>query len=295
MKEEHYGALYESADASARVGQTRFLRATRIRLFGLVVAAVGGAFTLDAGRIELFGTVSLLAFTVALASELFVLIDKPERLWYEGRAAAESVKTLVWRFMMGADPFPLDRGDDEVTEAYLGRLRELLRDLSQLGMSPASSAELQITEQMLEARHKPLHERKVLYELGRVEDQRGWYARKAQWNAARAVRWSVAAVALELGGVIGAALKAFQVTEIDVLGLLAAAAAGVAGWGQAKQFRALSRAYFVASQELATIRSQVHTDLDEGGWNEFVQDAEGAISREHTLWRASRVLGLGPP
>lgn len=58
---------------------------------------------------------------------------------------------------------------------------------------------------------------------------------------------------------------------------------------QAKQHRALAQAYAVASQELASITSQLNRGITEQEWPQFVIDAEEAISREHTTWLASRV------
>ena len=42
------------------------------------------------------------------------------------------------------------------------------------------------------------------------------------------------------------------------------------------------------SQELAAISGQVDWAATEPEWAHFVDQAEEAISREHTLWRASR-------
>jgi SMODS and SLOG-associating 2TM effector domain 1 len=44
----------------------------------------------------------------------------------------------------------------------------------------------------------------------------------------------------------------------------------------------------VASQELSAISGQVDWSASERDWAHFVDQAEEAISREHTLWRASR-------
>jgi hypothetical protein len=44
----------------------------------------------------------------------------------------------------------------------------------------------------------------------------------------------------------------------------------------------------VTSQELAAVATAHELATDEKEWASFVAEAEGAISREHTLWRASR-------
>jgi hypothetical protein len=94
----------------------------------------------------------------------------------------------------------------------------------------------------------------------------------------------VVSIVLEIAGLIGGALKAFGWIDFDLLAFLAAA------WMEAKQHRTLATAYGIASQELASIASELPTLHSEERWAAFVAQAEEAISREHTLWRASRGL-----
>jgi hypothetical protein len=77
---------------------------------------------------------------------------------------------------------------------------------------------------------------------------------------------------------------------LDVIGILTAIAASSAAWVAVKQHEVLARAYSVASNELASIDTQINarSDWTEGDWAKFVSNAEEAVSREHTSWRASR-------
>ena len=288
MRDEDYPALYRSADAGSMNGQRRFLRATRVRLWGLVLAAVGGGFSLAVGRVDAFGLLGLVAFIAALGAELYMLTEKPDHQWYSGRAAAESAKTLTWRYMVGGQPFPVDGPADAADDAFLARLSEILHDLSELDLAPLLTTDQQITPAMKALRSRSLDERKQAYRQDRIDDQRAWYAAKAQWNARQSSRWSLAALTLECTGIVFAAAKAFGALQVDLLGLLAAAAAGLTAWSQAKQYQTLGRAYAVASQELATIRTHLDRPTAEAEWARLVQEWEEAISREHTLWRASR-------
>jgi hypothetical protein len=74
----------------------------------------------------------------------------------------------------------------------------------------------------------------------------------------------------------------------SLLGVAAAASASAAAWLQTRQHENLTTAYSVACQELASVRSLIEQNRDEATWAQFVEDAEEAISREHTMWRASR-------
>jgi hypothetical protein len=293
VKEQDFGSLYQSADESSLIGQRRFLLATRIRLGGVVAAAVGGAFAAEAGPVDIFGLIALVAFLAALAAEVYVVTEHPDRVWYEGRAAAESTKSLAWRYMVGGEPFPVAQATAAVDTLYLERMYDVLHDLASLDLIAAAGAQ-HITNEMRRVRALPLDDRQALYRTDRLEDQQRWYADKSKWNGKRSFAWSVTAIALEFAGVVGAALKAFNLTHFDLLGVLAATAGAVTAWSQAKQHQTLHRAYFVASQELAAILSQITAPITEESWTQFMQKAEEAISREHTLWRASRAVKPAP-
>ena len=114
-----------------------------------------------------------------------------------------------------------------------------------------------------------------------------WYRAKAKLNARNQIRFLLITIVLEFVGVLGAVLRIADVVDVDLLGVIAAVAAGAASWAQTRQYGQLSRAYAVAANELAIIEAQAKVQ-PEDRWSRFVDEAEEAISREHTLWRASR-------
>jgi len=71
---------------------------------GAILDAIAGE--LDSYKTFLAITGAVLFF-ISLALSVYVKSAKLECTWYDGRAVAESVKSLSWRYMMGADPFPL--------------------------------------------------------------------------------------------------------------------------------------------------------------------------------------------
>lgn len=293
LTDEDFPALWRSTDASSLDAQRRFLSATKIRLVALVAAAVGGAFVWRAGEFDLAGVIALLAFTVALGATVMISIDRSQQVWYEGRAAAESVRTLAWRYAVGGTPFPVTLSGREADALLIARMHDVMAGLEGLDVMPAVPGQQQITDAMRRVRALPLDERMAIYDSGRLEDQRRWYAARAASSGRAGRRWRVVTIALEFSGVVGAAAKAFGVVELDVLGVLGAGAAGVTGWAEAKKYDALRPAYFIASQELAAVRSELTAVTSESDWARFVQGGEEAISREHTLWRASRGVRSG--
>ncbi len=284
-----FPALFRSADRESERAQRSYLRSLRVRLGALLVAAFGGALTLTtAGGFQVGGGLAFLAFACALGAELFLATTNPLTSWYEGRAAAESAKTLAWRYMVRAEPFEGETAD--VDKQFLSQTHSLLQDLQSISLSTAEPDAQQISDKMRQIRVLDFEERRKVYLDDRIADQQRWYSDKARWNDRRARSWVLVSIFLEIAGLLGGALKAFGLVNFDLLGFLAAAAGSVLAWIEAKQHRNLATAYGIASQELASIATELLTVNSEQRWAAFVAQSEEAISREHTLWRASRGL-----
>jgi hypothetical protein len=275
-----------AASAASSAAQARMLTATRLELGLIILASVGGMLAWVIPPV-IAAILSVAGFAGAFLLGGYVARARPERQWYDGRAAAESCKTLAWRYAVGGQPFGLRTAGERATdEAYVESIDEVIESLEYAAAKAGSGA--QITEEMRTMRGASLDVRRTAYEMGRIEDQQDWYADKAKFNRGRAEIWRTAVLVLEFSGlVLGLATIAFAVA-IDFIGVIAAVAAAVMAWLQVKQHETLARAYSVASGELAAIRSLTRHQGSEDDWAEFVAQAEEAISREHTLWRASR-------
>lgn len=284
--------LHDAASRSSLTAQLRFMRATRAQLGSLLIAAVGGAVTFEQGDVRIGAVVSLAGFVVALSIRGFLLTTRPAKAWYEGRAAAESVKTLAWRYAVGGHPFVRTIPDEEADRLFVQRCSDVLQGLTTLDIAFGSSA--QITDEMRSLRNAPLQTRKAAYEAGRIAEQQGWYSTKATWNQVRLTRWQLTLVVVEATGLLAAIARVAGWIDINLLALAAACSAAATAWLQARQHEQLAAAYALTAQELANVRSLVqHSPQDdEDSWAVFVQDAEEAISREHTMWRASRGVRL---
>lgn len=284
--------LHDAASQSSLSAQQRSLWATRLQLGSLVLAAVGGVLTLNDGDLEIGPVVSLVGFSLALAIRAYLLATQPAKAWYQGRAAAESIKTLAWRYAVGGHPFAACVPDDEADTLFIDRCREILDDLTTLDVG--ASGPSQVTKEMRTLRMQPLATRKQAYESERIEEQRSWYSDKADWNRKRRVAWQLVLVGLEVAGLSTAIARVANWVDINLLGLVAAGAAAAAAWLQTRQHEQLAAAYALTAQELANVKSLVRhsPDDDDDSWAVFVRDAEEAISREHTMWRASRGVRL---
>lgn len=290
LDEASLPSLFRAADQASNRGQRRAANWGAARLALLFAAAVAGVVPLQVGRLDMMAFVAMLAFVLALLLEVRLATDKPERTWYQGRAAAESVKTLSWKYAVGGSPFGVGPDDPDGPSAdrlFLDRLTEVKDRTRDLDWAPVNGSG-QITGRMRALRAQPLAARRAVYASGRVEDQRRWYVAKARANEVAGDRWANLAYGITALGVVGAALKGAGVVGVDVLGVASAAAAAAVAWIQFRQYRTLRAAYALTAQELGVVADRLATVTGERAWAEAVGDAEQAISREHTLWLARR-------
>ncbi|MDH2429001.1 DUF4231 domain-containing protein [Sphaerisporangium sp. TRM90804] len=283
--------LFQAADQASLHGQKRYITSTALRLALIVLAAVTAALSLRVGaaKVDVMALVTAVAFVGTALVEVYLLADRPSQTWYDGRALAESAKTLAWRYAVGGAPYTRT-GDAEEEQAagqrFRRELESLLIDAPETGIEATTAPA--ISPRLRELRAAAFEERKQAYLTGRILDQQRWYSSKATLNRSRAHSWRIALLAMELLGVVAALLRAFGVLAIDLPGIAAAVVGAGAAWLAVKQHDSLARAYAFAANELAIARSRLEDATDEPRWAAEVADAEEAVSREHTMWRASR-------
>lgn len=287
LPRERMPSLYRDADDGAVSGQRTLLWLTRVRLFALILVATASVLSAAIAERPLLWVVAA-AFITAVALEIVLWAVKPERRWYDGRAAAESLKTLVWRYSVRGEPFGEDLTGQAADELFSSRIAEVLLGLR--GISPDAGnyqSTTQVTPEMRALRQSDLEERVATYHSERIQDQQRWYSRNSVRNHRRARVWTALLVLLECCGLVLVGLEVSGKIEVEIVAIIACLSASVVAWVETRQFRTLAEAYFIASRELAVIGSQVD-DQRPASWATFVGRSEEAISREHTLWRASR-------
>ncbi|MDZ7929315.1 DUF4231 domain-containing protein [Rhodococcus sp. NPDC076796] len=277
--------VWREADRSSLKGQRLTLRLVRAKVCGGVFAAVGGALTWKLGHVDLAAVMILLGFAAALVSETTSWICNPERKWYDGRAVAESVKTLAWRYAVGADPFPAGMPPEDAEEEMRRRISRITQEINDVVVFETS--DVVITPQMDGLRGAPFTEQRDAYVDGRTIEQKRWYAKKARYNMRQAQGWRLALTAAEILAVMLAIGKLFGGWQIDAAGLFAAIIGAGAAWVAVKQFAPLASAYSVATNELGIQAGRLRS-VEADRWPVVAADAEEAISREHTTWLASR-------
>ncbi|MFJ9460210.1 DUF4231 domain-containing protein [Kitasatospora sp. NPDC101447] len=284
--------FFWAADAASLRGQRRSVLLSAWELVLLVVAAATGS-----ADGEPWAWPAAVAYLGAVALAVVISRQNPQGLWYEGRAAAESVKTLVWKYAVRADAYqPPPRALPDAEGLYrfqLGRVLGAFRDGPAAVPGSGAGSGADITAAMRDLREQPLAVRREVYLAERIQVQHDWYRAKARY-CARTGHWAgVLGVLLPALGLVLALLRALGAFTYDALGTVSAVAASVTAWAQLRQYRPLAAAYGLAAEELAQIQRQLaELDLDspeaEEIWARLARDAEDAISREHTTWQARR-------
>lgn len=288
LRSEDLPGLFQAADEAAVGGQRSYLRSYGLRLVLAIVAAVCAALSLRVGTqaTDLAALGTALAFVCILTLDIGLLSARPNRTWHEGRALAESVKTLAWKYTVGGDPFDHTLTEQEADTRLIDRTWQLQHSFPEVQLEPTTVAT--ITDRMRELRGYTFAERRQGYLEHRIQDQQRWYATKSKQHRRRGRRLRAIALMLEVAGIAAALAKAFNAINFDLAGVVAASIAGIAAWTSARQDDRVSTAYATSSNELALIAENIR-NAGENDWGAAVSDAEAVINREHALWRSSHI------
>lgn len=281
-----YPALYQAADLASIDGQRAYVRVVRIEILLLLLGAAVGS--LAAFEDRLAAGLPFVAAAMFLAAALIKLVTRERRYdktWFDGRAVAETAKSATWQFMMRVPPY---QDDSTAESALVEMLRRTLEARPQLyaGLTPASAGTRQISADMRAMRARPLAGRLDAYRRFRLEDQMQWYRSKSVFHRERGARYFWLSLAIEIFalGVAAASFVAPQLARLNALALLAAVATAATAISQLGRHDELSKSYGLAYQELSLIDGIAERVISEDRLAAVVTDAEGAISREHTMW-----------
>jgi hypothetical protein len=286
VQHAYYPALFRSADDASNKKQKTYLRLIGTEYTVLLLASL---LSDSAFKGPTFYLLYAFIFVVAVILLLTRNFWKLQQDWYRCRALAESVKTLTWRYIMRAAPFAhgpslADARAEFRTQLY--RTFDSNRATADK-IDPNWSADDQITAEMDRIRALSLDERKKYYTDHRLNDQRTWYMGKARENSRSANHWIIATVAAyALAFALVLARIKFPDWVFWGIGPVIVFASSAIGWMQVKKFNELAAAYTVTAHEIGFIKPKLDAVESETDFSEFINDAELAFSREHTLWIA---------
>ena len=282
-----YPALYHAADRASVVSQRRYLFAIKVYVLFTVIGALFSNYLASSTE---SGIIAALIFFALLALSIFQANKRFDKIWYNGRAVAESVKTRTWRFITRAEPYIDNEKVDNVKMEFCNDLKEILdqnEELAEYFLHESILGET-ITEEMLKIRSWDFKERLEYYISNRINEQRNWYYTKSKMNNKYARNWFISLVIVHL------LIISFLLIEIGYgaywlpTNSLIVVSSSILMWMQIKKYQDLATSYSLTAHEIGILKSQVFNVIDEKSLSDFVKDSENAFSREHTQWVARK-------
>jgi hypothetical protein len=292
LNDEKMPALFQVADKASKNAQNYYVQSMKINLLLIVLAGLLGAFSLETTtdkKIAAF--VAAIFLLSSLILTIIIQLIKWEDVWYEGRAVAESAKTLAWRYATCAEPFLSTLPESKVDTELRKNLNLLLQGKERLA-SFIQGKDVQrqyISDEMRQLRKESFKDRLDVYVNHRIKTQQEWYTNKAAFNAKWENVWFAIIIISQIGAVISAVYMIFNPKlNINLTGFFGALAAAGVAWLQLKRYQELTRSYNITALELGMVIDQSREIISEQALSVYVGDSENAISREHTLWLARR-------
>jgi hypothetical protein len=289
MPDGAFPAVYAGADVAAIEGHKRYVRLVQAELILLVLAAAPTVYQLpEVEEVRWAFALQAIFLIGAFIAKLANRFREYDEQWFQSRAIAETIKSSTWRYMTRVEPF--DGDEVAASAAFTNSLQETLQTGGAFHhhLYLALPDGEPITPFMRQQRALSFSERKAFYQQARLADQIRWYSRKADANDRYAARWFWASLGFEGLALFGAIASVATVTSFDAVGLFATLSAGATAWTQLGRHNELRKTYGLAAYELTFLRIAIQDSDDESVFAHTVLEAEGAISREHTMWMAKR-------
>jgi FtsH-binding integral membrane protein len=281
--------LFQSADTASVKEQKKFFNGIFWYLTLLIVAALFAFFADDYPN-PIFKIVSTVLFLLTLFIMIWLRVSRPDDIWYNGRAVAESVKTRSWRWMMRAEPYIDCNNIEIVRKHFVNDLKTILKQneslIGKLGIS--ASIEEPISEKMIEIRKLNLSDRFNFYRQERITNQAIWYTAKSKFNKKRAEMWFWTTVSLHALAILLLLYNIYDPNAKLPIEVIAVAASSVLTWLQSKKHNELSSSYSLTAHEIILIKSETNRIETEEDLSEYIMNCENAFSREHTQWFARK-------
>ena len=289
-----FPALFQKTDQFSINAQQAYLKWVRLELFILILAAILSVFPIFNNPDYRLGAILVaVSLIVGIALTFYIKHSKFEDDWYMGRAIAESVKSLTWKYITRGAPFGKSGQSDIVDRQFIALLKNINDQYkSFLKVSCLSDGDVFISPQMKKIRESELEKRKQVYVENRITDQLKWYEKKSLFNKAQTNKLHWLIIIMQAIALIYAIYLIFNPAAFNIVPIVTTIAAAFISWLQIKRHQELSKSYEVAAHEIQKILQQsvyINTEIK---FEQYVDNSENAFSREHTLWIARRDLGI---
>lgn len=292
LNQNDFPSVFQAADSASINAQKNYTQIIACDILSMVLASALGIYNYQQNDSKLYiYIISGILLLIGLVLTIIIRTKQFEDIWYQGRALAESCKTLSWRFITCSETFEHTMEVEDAKQVFINRIRDLsneFRDLNTVMCSRLLSLPI-VTDKMVEIRRMSTIERKKFYIENRLNNQKEWYSLKAEFNKKKYNMWFVVIIISQLlSSLCVLYLILHPSSNWNLIGLFTTISSSALSWLQMKQHQELKQAYTTTVQELNMILAgaeRIYTDTE---LSKFVLDSENAISREHTLWLAQK-------
>jgi hypothetical protein len=280
--------LYQGANQASLDAQASYFLCLRLYLLLLILAALT---SFASASTSLGAICAALLFLLTLGILIWMRVKRPDDVWYNGRAVAESVKTRSWRWMMRAEPYFDCEKVEIVSKEFISELKSILELNRSLSDFLPTGAYLKdpISDTMKQVRALPVEQRLSIYKKDRIDDQANFYSTKTIYNKKRARHLFWYSIGLHSLAVI---LLLFKISSPQTklpIEVIATTAGAILTWLQAKKHNELASSYSLTAHEIVMIKGEALSISTDRELADFVINAEAAFSREHTQWSARKL------
>lgn len=287
---------YSAYDASAIIAQRGHFRLILFELSSAVVISILSLIIAISQQDTIsrigFLIISFL-FLIGIIRQLLATKKQFERKWFAFRAVAESIKSLAWQYAMACGDF--SKSNLDASKLFIQRI-ERAKEIFQINPDPETisiESSNDLKKSMVEAREIGWENKRKIYIKERLEDQIKWYTNKAKINKKRSDLYDWIIIILQIVGILISLVLLFIhpiVNGAPALAFMVTLIVSIIGWSRSKQHAELVEPYLNAARELNDIRQEIELAGGEAEFQQLIEEAEQAISREHTMWLAKRGL-----
>lgn len=294
--------LVGAAMRAARRTESRMVRTAILRTILLIGAAVLGAVTItqtiDDRTVDWAGWAVLLIFVALLGLRLFEWTeDRRDSPRLRSAAVADLTESHAWRYATRANPYSeATYATDEAAAAdrFLDALQKYHDTLGEAATDLPGGR--QITPSMDQLRSSDLNTRIDIYLEQRVNPLADRASREGRQRGRIHGQFFTAVLVIELAGIPLGALKAQNVTGIDWIGVLSAAAASLALLADSMRLSQRAKVARSKTRVLNYVADQTRAVSNEIDWAALVTRVEDHITLDAEASLASdAAVSAGPP
>jgi peptidoglycan/LPS O-acetylase OafA/YrhL len=126
IKENEFPNYFIAGDNASLKAQKTYITYVRWDLILMSFSALLAIYNFNS--IETKKWIYIISGIILMGAFIISLViknKKYEDIWYRGRALAESVKTLTWRYMTKSEYFEINLDDETAQKRFIERIKEI--------------------------------------------------------------------------------------------------------------------------------------------------------------------------